>query len=358
MDDEAGTKPVRTRRRIVRRVLVGVGVLLLIAAGVGAWALNRYVIDHVEIADVEAYEAEVLATASVPEPATTIAITVPPAAADQGAAAPVDTTPASSEPAAPTEPVITDTSYVSGAMSIEISTIVTGTGDDTVTAYVADVVVADPRTVRGGFAENQFGTNIVENTSDIAEYYDAVFAINGDYYGFRQSGIVIRNGVLFRDEGVRTGLAMYVDGHMAVYDETTTSGEQLVADGVWNTLSFGPALLDGGQIVDGIEEVEVDTNIGNHSIQGNQPRTGVGMTADGHLLFIAVDGRSRGYSRGVTMTEFAQMFQDLGATVAYNLDGGGSTTMYFDGELVNDPLGKGEERGTSDIIYLAEPNPS
>jgi exopolysaccharide biosynthesis protein len=53
------------------------------------------------------------------------------------------------------------------------------------------------------------------------------------------------------------------------------------------------------------------------------------------------------------MTEFAEIFQSLGATVAYNLDGGGSSTMYFNGELVNNPLGNGDERGTSDILYLA-----
>ena len=53
------------------------------------------------------------------------------------------------------------------------------------------------------------------------------------------------------------------------------------------------------------------------------------------------------------MTELAQIFVDLGATTAYNLDGGGSTTMVFDGELVNDPLGKSDERPTSDIIYVA-----
>ena len=118
-------------------------------------------------------------------------------------------------------------------------------------------------------------------------------------------------------------------------------------------LSFGPALVDGGEIVEGIEEVEVDTNFGNHSIQGEQPRTGIGVIDDNHFVFVVVDGRSEGYSKGVTMTEFAQIFQDLGATVAYNLDGGGSSTMYFNGELVNDPLGKGQERGTSDILYLA-----
>ena len=77
------------------------------------------------------------------------------------------------------------------------------------------------------------------------------------------------------------------------------------------------------------------------------------MIDDNHLVFVVVDGRSPGYSAGVTMTELAEIMQDLGATTAYNLDGGGSSTMYFDGELVNDPLGNGQERGTSDILYIA-----
>ena len=347
------------RRKILRRVAVGTSAVLLVAGGVAYWALDEYVFDHVEISDVAAYEASVReASADATADATTAATTDAPLATDaidtadttgsQAVSAAADTTAATVS-----EPVVTDTSYVSDDTSIQISTVVVGEGADTVTYYVADVQVSDATQLRGGFAENSFGENIVADTSEIAEYYDAVFAVNGDYYGFRSSGIVIRNGVLFRDEGARTGLAIYTDGHMEVYDETTTTGEELLAAGVWNTLSFGPALLDGGQIVEGIEEVEVDTNFGNHSIQGDQPRTGIGVIDENHFVFVVVDGRSTGYSKGVTMTEFARIFQDLGATVAYNLDGGGSATMWFDGELVNDPLGKGEERGTSDILYLA-----
>ena len=96
----------------------------------------------------------------------------------------------------------------------------------------------------------------------------------------------------------------------------------------------------------------MDTNFGNHSIQGEQPRTAVGVVDDNHLVFVVVDGRSPGYSTGVTMTGLAEIMQGLGATTAYNLDGGGSSTMYFGGELVNDPLGRGDERGTSDILYI------
>ena len=103
-----------------------------------------------------------------------------------------------------------------------------------------------------------------------------MFAVNGDYYGFRDNGILIRNGVLYRDADARMGLAMYRDGTMAVYDERTTTGAALLAAGVWNTLSFGPGLLENGEIVPGIDHGEIDNNFGLRSIQGNNPRTGIG----------------------------------------------------------------------------------
>ena len=330
-----------SRRTILRRVLIPVAVVMVVAGCVGYWVLDEYVIDHVVIDDVAAYEAAVNRSATTEPAATSSTLAHVIAAATTIASIP-----------GTTAPTISDSSYSSDSMSIEISTVVRGEGDATLTYFVADVVVDDATRLRSGFAENKFGENIIADTSEIAEYYGAVFAINGDYYGFRSSGIVIRNGVVFRDVGARTGLAMNVDGTMDVYDEATTTAEDLLASGVWNTLSFGPALLVDGQVVAGIEDVEVDTNFGNHSIQGNQPRTGIGVIAANHFLFVVVDGRSPGYSRGVTMTEFARIFQDLGATVAYNLDGGGSATMWFNGKLVNDPLGKGKERGTSDILYL------
>lgn len=187
----------------------------------------------------------------------------------------------------------------------------------------------------------------------MASEHNGIWAINGDYYGFRTTGIVIRNGVVYRDSGAREGLAFYRDGSVKLYDETATNAQTLVNEGVWNTLSFGPALVKDSAIVDGIDSVEVDTNFGNHSIQGNQPRTGVGVLGTNHLVFIVVDGRSTNYSRGVTMPEFAQMFKDLGCVSAYNLDGGGSSAMVFNNKLVNRPQGGTKERGTSDILYIA-----
>ncbi len=305
----------RGRRGRFRRLgAASIAVALVVLGGVG-WALDRYVIEHVRIADVDAYEAAQAAAGSAT------------AGADAGSASSPDA-------------------------AVTISTATTGSGRDTVAYFVADVLLTDATALRSAFAQNSFGTNITEDTSDIAADNGAVFAVNGDYYGFRRTGIVIRNGVAYRDEGAREGLAFYRDGTVEVYDETATTADQLVAEGVWNTLSFGPTLVKDGGVVDGIDQVEVDTNVGNHSIQGNQPRTAVGVIGTNHLVFVVVDGRSPGYSAGVTMPELARIMQDLGATTAYNLDGGGSATMVFGGELVNNPLGHGEERGTSDILYV------
>lgn len=307
-------------RRIGRRALIGGSLAALLTIGsASAWALDTYVIDHVEVAN-----------ASAATPASTVKVAQ-----------------------ASTATSVTSTSYSSDTAKITVSKHVTGTGADTVTYYVADVVVSDATILRSAFANDEFGTNIIATTSEIADQANAVLAINGDYYGFRTTGIVIRNGVIFRDSGARQGLAIYQDGTMRLYDETTTTAAQLVKEGVWNTLSFGPGLVTDGKVISGIDEVEIDTNFGNHSVQGQQPRSGIGMISANHFVFVAVDGRFSGYSRGVTMTEFATIFAGLGAQVAYNLDGGGSTTMVFNGALVNNPLGKGTERGTSDIIYVA-----
>lgn len=310
-----------SRRRLRTAVIAGSASLALALGGGAWWAADRFLIPHVEVADVSSYEAD--------------NSTIDPVSTDDADA------------------VTTATSYESDYADIQLSTVTTGSGDDTVTYYVADVTLTDATALRSAFAEDTFGENITETTSAIAEDNGAIFAINGDYYGFRDTGIVIRNGVIYRDEGAREGLAFFLDGSVEVYDETTTTAQELLDAGVWNTLSFGPAIVESGEVVDGIDEVEVDTNFGNHSIQGDQPRTAIGVIDDNHLVFVVVDGRQTGYSAGVDLDELAQIMIDLGATTAYNLDGGGSSTMFFAGQVVNSPS-NGGERGTSDILYIAE----
>lgn len=321
--------PSRPKRRVRRAVIATLAALGLTVGGATAWALDRYVIEHVEIADVAAYESEQTA-------GTTSESTASSDLSDDTSTTPADSTAAATGSA---EPEITVSEYTYGS------------GSDAATYYVADIVVSDITQLRSAFAQNSFGLNITDEPSDIAADLNSLLAINGDYYGFRETGIVLRNGVLYRDDGARIGAVIYTDGTMDIYDETTTTGSELLGAGAWQTLSFGPALVDDGSIVAGIDDVEIDTYFGNHSIQGDQPRTAIGMIEANHFVFVVVDGRSD-TSNGVTMTELAEIMSSLGATEAYNLDGGGSTTMVAsDGSLVNEPSNNGE-RATSDILYI------
>lgn len=309
-----------SRKSRIRRAIVGSTLALALVGGGGAyWALDRYVIDHVQISDVDAYEAAI----SGPIPVAPTGRTL--------------------------ESATTATSY--DAEGVDITLTQRTTADGTATYFVADVVLDDATALRSAFAQNKFGTNITEDTSDIAADNGAIFAINGDYYGFRSSGILIRNGVIYRDTPAREGIAFYKDGTAKVYDETTTSAEQLLADGVWNTLSFGPALVVDGAVQTDLDNVSIDKNFGNRSIDGDNPRTAIGVIDTNHLVFVVVDGRSS-TSAGVTLNELAALMKELGAQTAYNLDGGGSSTMVFDGQVVNVPQGNGDERGTSDILYV------
>ena len=313
----------KSRKHPRRRFLLGgAAVLGLAATGTSAWALNRFVIDHVEVGDVTSLEAKAhnAVAGSSAAPATNV--------------------------------TVAENSYSSSNTSIEIQQVSTGSGSDTVTYYVADVKLTNATDLRSAFANNSYGTNIVAKPTTMASEHDAILAINGDYYGFRSDGILIRNGVIYRDSGKRDGMAFYTDGRVEVYDETTTNAQTLLDAGAWNTLSFGPALVNDSQVLSGIDQVEVDTNVGNHSIQGKQPRTAVGWVETNHLKLVVVDGRSEGYSRGVTMTELAQIMADLGCACAYNIDGGGSSAMYFNGSIINQPS-NGGERDTSDILYIA-----
>ena len=265
------TRPTKRRRKGLRNgIIAGATAITLALGGTTAWALNRYVIDHVEVTSASSYEAS------------------------QGNA---QTTSLNTDTA-----TTTSDTYTNGNTKISVKQV----QNNGVTYYVADVQLSDATALRSAFANDQFGSNITDLVSSIATDNNAVFAINGDYYGFRSTGIVIRNGTIYRDSGARQGLAIYKDGTMKVYDETQTTAQALVDAGVWQTLSFGPALLENGQIISGIDNLEIDTNFGNHSIQGKQPRTAIGIIDDNHFVFVVVDGRSR-TSSGVTMSGLAEI---------------------------------------------------
>ena len=156
-----------------------------------------------------------------------------------------------------------DWSYTSDTKTINIKKVETGSGSNKITYFVADVTLKDTSSLCSAFAKNKFGTNIIQYTSEIADNNDAIFAINGDYYGFRDDGIIIRNGELYRDVPTRDGVAFYSDGQMKTYDETAVSSSELLKSGVTNTFSFGPVLVKDGKAITDFTNVKIDKNYKN-----------------------------------------------------------------------------------------------
>ena len=214
--------------------------------------------------------------------------------------------------------------------------------------YVADVQVTSAEYLKTALAQGSYGRNLKDTTSNIAESVDAVLAVNGDYYGFRDEGYVLRNGVLYRDTAASDTDALVIsgDGTMTATSQDETTAQQLKESGAWQVLSFGPALVNDSQIV-------VDANEDVSRSMGSNPRTAIGMVSPLHYVVVVSDGRTD-ENAGLSLYELAQVLIDNGATFAYNLDGGGSTTMYFQGEVINNPTSgnRDGERSVSDIVYF------
>ncbi|WP_286945616.1 phosphodiester glycosidase family protein [Acetobacterium sp. UBA5834] len=250
-------------------------------------------------------------------------------------------TSAETSTAAETEPVITATSYSDENIQISIETILKY--DSTI--YVADIQVSDAAYLKTAFANNTYGRNVKAKTSDIAAAQNAIFAINGDYYGFRDDGYVLRNGIIYRDSASENeALVIDQNGNFSIVDESDVSMASLSEN--WQVLSFGPALVENGDIM-----VDSSSEVGQ--AKESNPRTAIGQISAGHYLVIVSDGRTD-ESEGLSLLELAQEFKERGCTIAYNLDGGGSSTMVFNGEVVNNPTdGRSiAEREVSDIVYF------
>ena len=214
--------------------------------------------------------------------------------------------------------------------------------------YVADIRLSSANYLQTAFAQNAFGKNITEKTSEIAENNNAILAINGDYYGTQENGFVVRNGVLYRTTASRNqeDLVIYEDGSFEIITEKEADADALVAGGAQQILSFGPAL-----VMDGVVSVTEDEEVGK--ARASNPRTAIGIVDELHYMFVVSDGRTD-ESEGLSLYELAEFMESLGVSIAYNLDGGGSSTMYFNGEIINNPTtsGKIKERSVSDIVYI------
>lgn len=243
------------------------------------------------------------------------------------------------------EPVITDSSYQDENISITINEY----NQYDTAIYVADVEVSSPEYLKTALAQNAYGRNITEKTSQMASNAEAILAINGDYYGTQQTGYVLRNGVLYRDTASdnQEDLVIYEDGSFEIINETDVTAQELLSNGAVQILSFGPGLVIDGEI-----SVTEDEEVGK--AKASNPRTAIGIIDENHYVFVVSDGRTD-QSEGLSLYELASFMEQLGVETAYNLDGGGSSTMYFNSEIINNPTSGGsiKERSVSDIVYIA-----
>lgn len=242
---------------------------------------------------------------------------------------------------------VTDTSYSDGNISVNLTE---KTVNDT-QIYVADVTLSSADYLKTALAQNSYGTNVTAKTSVTAAENNAILAVNGDYYGANSSGYVIRNGVVYRDsvrEDASNGdLAIYKDGSFEIIYENQISANQLVQDGVVNLLAFGPSLVENGEI-----SVGINTEVGQ--AMASNPRTAIGIIDENHYIIVVSDGRTS-ESKGLSLYQMSEVMKSYGVKTAYNLDGGGSSTLYFNGQVINKPTTGGSkisERAVSDIVYI------
>lgn len=212
-----------------------------------------------------------------------------------------------------------------------------------VTATVAVITnKGETPVLRTAFAEGAYGRNVRARTREIAAGVEAMFAINGDYCGYRNDGLIAREGVLYRFVPVREALCLMADGSLRVVREAEADADALMAEGLTDSWSFGPILVENGVLAE----------VFHTDVKGNNPRTALGQRADGSYIAVVVDGRSE-TSIGMSIEQLAQYMYDLGCVNAYNLDGGMTSCMYFNGKVISTPCGTANmERSLSDIIYV------
>jgi len=216
--------------------------------------------------------------------------------------------------------------------------------------YITNIRTKDHSGFDIGYSNKQApGVYGCEQVDDIAVINNAVFATNSDFAITGENpwiAKVIRDGRVF--DGMkaknyeyspeeihdvpnenRDFLAMYPDGTMAAYmkEDGITYGELLDA-GVKNMLSFGPILIrDGERTPESLQP--------GYFLSRTNPRCAWGMVEPGHYVNIVADGREDWVNRGMTFYDLSGYFQKLGCSVAYNLDGGLSSSIVFMGRFLN-----------------------
>ncbi len=218
--------------------------------------------------------------------------------------------------------------------------------------FVCDVQASEPDGLKAALSHDRVNGEL-ECASDIAKRNNAVLAINGDDYSVHKYGVILRNGQLIRVKNTtRHMLYLGTNGDLHVVSDRSDTGPKdlaawLLEEGISQAWEFGPELVRDGKTV------TLDSRFDLICIKNStkEPRTAIGQIDTGHYIVIVVDGRRKGYSQGISLQGLQQLFLEYGAKTAFNLDGGGSATLVFQGEVINKPSG-GKQRPVADILYF------
>lgn len=216
-------------------------------------------------------------------------------------------------------------------------------------AYILEI--KDPTRVKVGITQKLRKQG--QRTSEIAKEHGAIAAINGGGFtdksadgklwagtGAYPTGIVISNGqTLYSDIGDNNAqfsvMGLDKNGKLLVGNHSVND---LKKQGVVEAISFGPPLIMNGKVQKNLEP-------------GINPRTAIGQKQDGTIIMLVMDGR-QGLKVGATLAEVQQIMLEHGAWNAVNLDGGSSTTMYYDGDIINSPCDPLGERTVATAVYV------
>jgi len=220
------------------------------------------------------------------------------------------------------------------------------------------VYVVEIDTAGGSF---EFGVAVAGPplvTSAFAAQEKAIVAVNATFFnmkeGYNVHYVKVDDSIVAttdeKEFGIRATGLFTAEGEAA---DISQWGPEREDAGI---ISAEDAIVSGPLLIDDSHDMPLDSinfNANRH------PRTMVGITGSGHLLFVVVDGRQPGYAEGMSLFELRALAHSLGCTDALNLDGGGSTTMVVGGEsgsaVVNKPSGK-IERPVPSILFVRYEN--
>ncbi len=242
-----------------------------------------------------------------------------------------------------------NTTYADPTIAVKVQYGVFNRGAETGCEYwVASIKIAHPSQLRTT-AANGFQSEMTMKGTAMAKRVNAVLAINGDYFYFTHHGYILRQGQLFLDDlrGDRDVLLIDEDGDFHIVRNPFTGQVDQTINGkrVVQAFFFGPVLVQNGKMV---RDMDL-----RYDMRAEERRQRMCIAQVGPLEYkcICCGPPARGNS-GMNLTEFAQLVYSLGVQTAYNLDGGDSTMLIFNGQKINDPKSP-DTRDIADIIYFA-----